>query len=216
MSAIPRIFHRIWIGADSGDPIPSRFEAYWLLLRTMHPGWDFHTWTTVPLNLQCREAFDAATTHAGRSDVLRYEILAKRGGVYVDTDVEPLRPFDDLLKEDTPFVGWEDTNLLCPTVMGSPPGHPAIMALLDALPAWSAARPGAPPNQQTGPYFLTAQWKDRADVRRLPPVAFYPVGWWEKHRLGMPYPPEAYAVHHWAAQWLGPGGPPQKAHVGAG
>lgn len=213
---IPRIFHRIWLGAYSGDPIPDAFETYWHRLQTLHPtGWQFETWSGVPPWLRCREEFYAAKTHAGRSDVLRYEILAKHGGIYLDTDVEPLRSFDELLDDDRPFAGWEDQNLLCPTVMGSPSEHPAIEALLVALPRWSKAHRGAPPNQQTGPYFLTSQWRDRTDVRLLPPVAFYPVGWWEKHRLTEDAPPESYAKHHWAAGWL-PNGPPQKARAGAG
>lgn len=150
--------------------------------------------------MRCREVFDAATTHAGRSDVLRYAALWQFGGVYLDTDVQPLRSFDELLDGD-PFAGWEDSKLICPTVMGSPPGHPAVGALLDSLPAWAGARPGAAPNEQTGPNFLTPMWRDRTDVRLFPPVAFYPVGWWERDKLGGPYPPESFAVHWWNQGW---------------
>lgn len=208
---IPRIFHRIFLD----DPIPDEFERFWITLQKLHPAWEFYTWDDSRQIgwMRNQEAFDRATTHAGRSDVLRYEILARVGGVYLDTDVEPLRAFDDLLEDSDPFVGWEDANLLCPTVMGSPPGHPAIEALIEALPSWSRTHANNPPNQQTGPYFLTNQWRTRDDVRRLPPVAFYPVHWSNKRALGGPYPPESYAVHHWAAQWLGPAGPPQRVRA---
>jgi mannosyltransferase OCH1-like enzyme len=203
---IPKVFHRIFLD----DPIPTRFEEYWQGLRALHPTWEFVTWdrTDELFPLTCRREFDAADTHAGRSDVLRYEIIAKFGGVYVDTDVEGLRPFDDLLDGD-PFAGWEDQRLICPTVMGGEAGHPALLALLDKLPEWVARYAGSPPNRQTGPYFITRQWRMRRDVRLLPPVAFYPVKWDNKAALGGPYPPESYAVHHWAAQWL-PNGPPQR------
>ena len=42
-------------------------------------------------------AADPARNLAERADVLRYEILRRHGGVYVDVDVECLRPLDDLL-----------------------------------------------------------------------------------------------------------------------
>jgi mannosyltransferase OCH1-like enzyme len=202
----PRILHRIFLD----DPIPEEFETYWRMFQVLHPRWDFMTWNdSSKLGwIKNREAFDRATTHAGRSDVLRYELLAEIGGVYVDTDVEPLKEFDPLLDE-RPFAGWEDHNLLCPTVMGSPPHHPAIDKLIHELPVWSRMHANSPPNRQTGPYFLTKMWKKRNDVNRLPTEAFYPIHWSKKRDLGGPYPEESYAVHHWAAQWL-PDGPPQR------
>lgn len=206
---IPKLLHRIFLD----DPIPDEFEGYWAHLKELHPiaqGWEFFTWNdSSDLGwIRNRREFDQARTHAGRSDVLRYEILAEFGGIYVDTDVEGLRPFDGLL-DDGPFIGWEDENLLCPTVMGAPPHHPAITGLLGALPVWFHKYAGAPPNRQTGPYFVTRYLRGRSDMTLLPPVTFYPVGWWEKSKLGGPYPEESLAVHHWAAGWL-PDGPPQR------
>lgn len=197
---IPRVLHRIWLDEE----VPERYETFWRSLQELHPGWEFVTWDdSSKLDwLRCRSVYDAATTHAGRSDVLRYEIIAKHGGVYVDCDVEGIKPFDPLLADDKPFIAWENTNLLCPTVIGAPPEHPALSDLLDALPAWEQTHRGTPPNIQTGPEFITAAWRERDDVRRLPPSAFYPIGWWEKHLLGkVAYPPETYSVHHWDKGW---------------
>lgn len=146
---IPRRFHRIWLD----EPIPERFEAFWERLRDLHPGAEFITWTSSRPDalsfMRCREVFDAARTWAGKADVLRYEVLATYGGVYLDCDVEPLRAFDDLLA-GPPFAAWEDRNLICPTVIGAPAEHPAMRAVLDLLPGWTARRPKAPPNYQTG------------------------------------------------------------------
>lgn len=208
----PKTFHRIWLDEDGRDPIPAKFEAFWDRFKELHPGWRFVTWQSVEgLDwMRCRETFDAQTTHAGRSDVLRYEVVAQFGGIYVDTDVEPLRSFEPLL--DEPFAGWEDRNMICPTVIGAPAGHPATEALVRYLPDWERMHRGKPPNKATGPYFLTAQWRHRKDVRLLPPSAFYPVHWSDKASLGGPYPPESFAVHHWNASWL-PNGPPQRARV---
>ena len=194
------------------EPVPDRLDGFWNRLEELHPGWKFVTWASSDREalswMRCWDVFDAQETWAGKSDVLRYEVLAAFGGIYVDADVEPLKSFEPLL-DGGPFAGWEDERLLCPTVMGSPAGHPAIESLITLLPSWAGARSGAPPNQATGPYFLTRFWRWRTDVRLLPPVAFYPVHWSEKRKLGGPYPAESYAVHHWDAGWL-PAGPPQR------
>jgi mannosyltransferase OCH1-like enzyme len=206
-SVTPLRFHRIFLD----DPIPEEFEGYWSRFKELNPNAEFFTWNdSGDLGwMRNRREFDEAKTDAGRSDILRYEILATFGGIYVDTDVEPLRPFDDFLDE-RPFIGWEDDRLLCPTVMGAPPNHPAILGLLGALPVWFHKYAGAPPNRQTGPYFVTRYLRGRSDVHLLPTVTFYPVHWSSKRDLGGPYPAESYSVHHWAAQWI-PGGPPQRA-----
>lgn len=196
---IPKVFHRIFLD----DPIPLKFEAFWDTFMVLHPDWEFLTWNdSSKLGwMRNQEAFASVTTHAGRSDILRYEILAKYGGIYVDTDVEPLRSFEELVYDDRAFAGWENQTLLCPTVLGAPPGHPAFESLLSHLPAWIERHPDQPPNKQTGPHFLTRMWFFRDDVRRLSPVYFYPVGWWERDKLGGPYPEESFCVHHWNQGW---------------
>jgi mannosyltransferase OCH1-like enzyme len=198
---IPRTFHRVWLD----EPIPPTFEGFWETLKALHPGWEFVTWSDSEalgwMSEDLREVFDWQETWAGRSDVLRYAAVERFGGIYLDTDVEPLRGFDDLL-DGPPFAAWEDHNLICPTVIGAEAHHPAMVDLVRFLPRWAAGRRTRPPNFQTGPYFLTARWRRRRDVRLLEPVSFYPVHWSRRDDLGGPYPAESYAVHHWAAGWL--------------
>lgn len=204
---IPHTFHRVWLKQDAEDTIPEEFEYNWNRLKQLHPGWRFVTWSDEAdlfryLTPTLQEVYDAQATHAGRSDLARYVIMHALGGIYLDTDVEPLRSFDPLVTDPRPFAGWENDRMICPTVLGSPPGHPAFAALLDALPAWVARRIGFPPNQQTGPHFLTRMWRDRDDVKLFAPITFYPVGWWERNKLGrVEYPHESFAVHHWSQSW---------------
>jgi mannosyltransferase OCH1-like enzyme len=208
---IPRTLWRIWLD----EPVPPEYDAYWERFAELNPGWQLKTISRSVLpwmRPHIRDIFRECSTHAGRSDVLRYELLYQFGGVYVDCDVEPLKPFEPLLGEGKgfqPFAGWEDNRMICPTVMGSPPSHPAMGDLLDFLPGWFEVHRGEAPNRQTGPYVLTRCWRWRDDVTLYAPDVFYPVGWWEKKKLGGPYPETALSVHHWDARWL-PGGPPQR------
>jgi len=60
-----------------------------------------------------------------RADFVRYCILHKYGGIYVDCDVKPLRSLNSLFKKDYFFVTWHDDKLRLPynAVMGSQPGN---------------------------------------------------------------------------------------------
>ena len=60
-----------------------------------------------------------------RADFIRYCILHKYGGIYVDCDIHPLRSLDSLFKKDYFFVTWHDDKKKLPynAVMGSKPGN---------------------------------------------------------------------------------------------
>lgn len=201
---IPRTFHRIWIPRHEQDVIPARFQEYWKMFQDLHPDWEFKTWgdeSYIKDWLVNRDLWDVVNPLAGRTDLLRYEIILREGGIYVDADVEPLRAFDDLLHGD-PFMGWESEDRLCPTVIGGEAGHPALAALVEGLPGWVQEHAEeTDPVVQTGPIYVTEQWRSREDVRRLPPVYFYPVGPTERKLLGGPYPGGSYSVHHWNKGW---------------
>ena len=53
-----------------------------------------------------RAEYDNAEKMAAKSDIFRYEICARFGGVYIDADFEPLRPIEPLLEVDEPL--WSD------------------------------------------------------------------------------------------------------------
>ena len=148
-------------------------------------------------------------------DIARYLLLWHYGGVYIDTDFEPLRPMDELLEDPRPFAAWENDRTMCTALLASPAKHPAIGVLLEGLLERLHETEGKSANEAVGPEYATALWRQREDVRRLPPLSFYPVGWWEKGLLGkIDYPAETYAVHHWAKGW-GKGAAPTTVRKGS-
>ena len=197
---IPKVMHRIWLGSN---PMPPAFEDYWKRLQELHPGWQFKTWTDKSdlRFMRNRKCFDGMPTYSGKSDVLRIELIARYGGLYVDCDMEPLKPFDGLLRGIKAFAAWEDERYIAWGVFGAERGHPAVLALRSRLPVWSKAHEHEPANVRSGPVFLTAVWKRRRDVTILPTPTFYPVSWSDRRRVKPPYPSGAYAVHHWAESW---------------
>ncbi len=201
--AIPRVFHRIWLGGPMPDEF-RRFGEGWL---DRHPGWRLQLWDEGNLPpLRNQAAFDAAPTYAQRADIARYELLHAFGGVYLDCDFEALRCIEPLLDGVEAFAASEDGRHVSIGILGARPGHPFFAALVEAIPGSLAAHPDAPPNVQTGPLLATRLAAERRargmdDLVVFPPELFYPYSGLEKHRRGEQFP-AAYAVHHWAESWF--------------
>lgn len=196
---IPRLMHFVWVG----PAMPRQFAHYIAGWRTLHPTWDVRVWGDDDLDwLRNREAFDLAERIAPgsegqlRSDVARYEILERFGGVYVDCDFEPLRPIDALL-DDHCFAAWETDDVwVNNAIIGATVGHPLMRDLVVRLPHNIRVNRGKRPNHLTGPRFLTPLAK-RHRVTVHPSAMFYPYRWDELDRAGEDFP-DAYAVHHWS------------------
>lgn len=200
---IPRIVHQFW----TGGPIPDRLADYMATWRI--PGWEYRLWGDLDLDWLANQAFyDDAAIHAPgsegqfRSDIARYEILHRFGGVYVDADFERLGTIDDLCDVDF-WTAWEaDRRWANMAIAGSIPGHPLLAELIDGLGANVERYAGRRPNFLTGPRYLTPILR-RYDVVVRPSAEFYPYAWNELDRIGEEFP-DARAVHHWHNQRTNP------------
>ena len=196
---IPRLLHFVWVGG----PFPARWADHIKAWRRLHPTFKVRVWGDTDLNwLHNRHLFDQAARIAPGSegqfcsDVARYEILLRHGGVYLDCDMEPRRPIDDLLGVDA-FACWEvDGVWVNNAVMGCTPGHELMHDLVTRLPANVRRHRGKRPNHLSGPRFMTPLAK-RHGIEVLRSSLFYPYLWDELDRAGDDFP-HAYAVHHWA------------------
>ncbi len=190
---IPRVFHHIWLGS----PLPDQFREYIDTWRKHHPHWEFKLWTDDNLFiLTNQEQFDAASSRAQQSDIARYEILFRFGGVYLDTDFECNKCIDPLLLGLTGFAAEEDANVIATGVIGSQAGHPLLGQVIEAIPEWFARTRN--PVESTGPVLFTHFARGRTDFKAFDRTVFYPV-----HYSGTRWtdPKHAYAVHHWAHSW---------------
>lgn len=198
---IPQVIHRIWVG----PPMPDHLAAYGDTWRAHHPGWEHRLWTEANMpELRNQRLYDQADRitpgHEGqlRADIARYEILERFGGVYVDCDMECLRPLDRLLDGVDCFAGWEKQNRwVNNAILGAVPGHPFIAALVAGVERNVRRRWGARPNILTGPQYLTPVYRRHAaEVTVFPQGRFYPYSFLELDRQGETFP-DAYTVHHW-------------------
>jgi hypothetical protein len=146
---IPRIVHRVWLGAT---PLPDEQQAFGASWEAHHPRWEHQLWRDddlTELELDTA-ALERAPDAAARSDIIRHHVLARHGGVYVDTDVECLRPLDSLLRGVSAFAGFGLPGLVETSVLGAVPGHPAFRRTAELSLAVAGTR-----SPYTGPPFLT-------------------------------------------------------------
>lgn len=203
---IPKIFHRIWFG----PPMPPLFEEFGETWAKLHPDWEMRLWNEGNLfPLANWDLFDnAGTISPGfegqlRSDIARYEILAKYGGVYIDVDFECYKPIDELLEGVECFLAWEIQGQVANNaIMGAVPDHPFLWDLVLSLPRRCRDGASVRPSQLTGPRCVTERlrkWTGR-EVKMLPEAWFYRIGCKELDRLSEPVHPNEYARHYWNNQ----------------
>jgi mannosyltransferase OCH1-like enzyme len=198
---IPRVFHQIWIN-EASPALPERYHAWQASWVRHHPDWAFRLWNLDNLDFtpEKRALIDAAPSYAQKADILRYELLWRHGGVYLDVDFECLRPVDTLLQGADHFVVSENGRVVSIGIVGAMAGSPLLRRCIDWLPAQVGR---APPNLETGPTHFTRCLLAGGCGPGLvmPPGAwFYPYAMDEPERSGGPFP-DAYAVHHWDASW---------------
>jgi len=103
---IPKIIHYCWFG---GKPMPELAINCIDSWKKYLPDYELRLWNEETFDLDmfpyAREAYDNRK-FAFVTDVVRLWALEKFGGVYMDTDVEILRPLDDLLQLPA-FTGYE-------------------------------------------------------------------------------------------------------------
>jgi len=197
--AIPHRFHWIWLG---DQPLPDEYRSWMEGWLAVHPGWEQCLWTDENRpRLINEDVFARATLPAQRADILRYEVVLRFGGVYLDTDFECLKRIDDLITGTTAFAAREEPESIANSLFGGVAGHQWLEDLVAGLPA--AFEQHASVVEATGPGYLTRVTAQHPEVEIFPSELFYPYQAHEPSRAGGPFP-DAYGVHRWHGSWLAP------------
>ncbi len=103
MKSIPHIIHQIWSGIDG--ELPYFFKMLGNTWRYHHPNWEYRLWDNDKINKfifdfypEYSEKYNNFKYNIQRWDAIRYLILYKFGGLYVDFDYECIKPIDQLIK----------------------------------------------------------------------------------------------------------------------
>lgn len=124
---IPKIIHYCWFGGNPKTPKMEKCIESW---KKYCPDYEIMEWNeqNFPIDQQCRFVQEAYKTgkYAFVSDVARLKIVFENGGIYLDTDVELLKPLDDLLNYKC-YLGWQDKKYVANGLgFGAEKGNPII------------------------------------------------------------------------------------------
>ncbi|WP_421855927.1 glycosyltransferase [Oricola sp.] len=219
---IPRIIHQTWHSpvytGGHGSP-----ESW----REMNPGWEYRLWTDDDLDAFVADAFpnylDLFRSYPNvvqRTDMARYMLLHRFGGVYADIDTDCLASLDVLSKEsrvvfcEEPRAHWNHArivgldSLFFNGTLASPAGHPFWLYLLQMV---RRCRHAAKKDvlASTGPLVLSASiasWPDQASLSLNSCHLFAPL----ESGAGKPsdepehgdYGACRLSRHNWASSWF--------------
>ena len=205
---IPRVFHRIWLG---GQPMPDLFVQWGQSWLDLNPDWTMTTWTEKNLPPSAHpDAVSRACHLSQRSNVYRYEVLARQGGVYLDCDFQALRPLGDLLEGLGVAVAAKSRTRVGCGFIACAAGHPLALDLVRRTPERDPSQ-----SMSLGSSYLRHVMASHPGVTVFAPELFHCVQHYESRKLwrdGAPISadeiralyPAAIAAHYWADKWFAP------------
>ena len=202
---IPRVIHYCWYG---NAPVSELGRACIKTWAEKMPGYSIRKWDESQLDRQIPYVDVAYRERkfAFVADYMRLKALYAHGGLYFDTDIEVIRPFDDLLGHEL-FFGLQSPDSVAVGVIGAVKGHPFLRLVLDKLDA--QARRGRPTYEPL-PDLITqlARAKAAATPTLLPEECFYPYNPYSsvalrRKPLQSNITEQTFCIHHWEGTWLG-------------
>jgi len=108
ISKIPRLLHLIWVGTATAPESLAKYIEQWSALM---PNWTVRLWTNEDINTnefsqKTIDFINLAEKGAQKADIMRYFIIEKYGGVYMDADVIPNKSLESLV------TTFKDANVI--------------------------------------------------------------------------------------------------------
>ena len=178
---IPRTIHLIWVGPNKGPEFLRANVEGWARLM---PSWNIRIWTNGDINTnefpeKVVNMINSATKGAQKADIMRYFIMEKYGGVYMDVDVVPNKSLDSLIKfKDASVILCHDLPLTWEYIsigfFAAVPNHPVFKKACEMC--HKAILNTDDIHMKTGPFLLghAIEKADMLDKAYLLPVkSFY-------------------------------------------
>ena len=213
---IPKIIHLCWM---SGDPFPSDIQKCIDSWKRILPDYEIWLWDTKRFDLSTSvwvtEAYDKKK-YAFCADYIRMYSLFNYGGVYLDSDVEVLRSFNDLLTLPY-FIGYESKQYFEAAVIGAEKGNPFIGDVLAYYKDRHFVKENGSLDIQIMPEVMmnvtNSKWKrvlinEISDFINDPTIInVFPYDWFSPidstgKRYVLRVSKNTYCIHHFASAWV--------------
>lgn len=223
---IPKIIHQIW----SGGPLPNQLKIWGETWKSNHPDWKYEYWDNERMNhfmkenfLQFSEKYYDFPFNIQRWDAIRYLILYKMGGMYIDFDYESLKPISEVIHAKTCCFSQEPPRHRTMTekffefnnaMMISIPNHPFMKKIIEAVFSENNVVVSSVKYRivfgTTGPWIINDLYSNldkklKKEVYIIPYELVSPIDLWQIHDLKEEknnyYNENAYAIHHYLGSW---------------
>ena len=205
----------------SGDPFPSDIQKCIDSWKRILPDYEIWLWDTKRFDLSTSvwvtEAYNKKK-YAFCADYIRMYALFNYGGVYLDSDVEVLRSFNDLLTLPY-FIGYESKQYFEAAVIGAEKGNPFIGDVLAYYKDRHFVKENGSLDIQIMPEVMmnvtNSKWKrvlinEISDFINDPTIInVFPYDWFSPidstgKRYVLRVSKNTYCIHHFASAWVDP------------
>ncbi len=206
---IPKKIHYCWFG---NEPLPKQFEKNIETWKRFCPDYEIIKWNEENYDVKkCRYMYEAYKKKKWGfvPDYARLDIINENGGIYLDTDVEVLRPLDELLGYEL-FCGFENKEYVAFGLgFGGSKNNKILVEMMQQYERESFINKDGTLNQKASPVYQTEilqqhglicdgsfQIIDNCVV--FPMEYFAPVN---AFGLGQPTS-KSFSIHQYAATWF--------------
>ena len=217
-SNIPKIIHYCWFGENEMPPLATKCIESW---KKYFPEFEIKLWNESNIDIDSCDYVKKAYEQkkwAFVSDYARFWILYNYGGVYLDTDVEVIRDFSDLLQEGSFMACEEDAKfseyiygITCPVAPGlciaAEPKLKVFEMILDRYNDMSFSSD----SNETVVHIVTKLlyengFKGHGNIENVMGLTIYPpeyFGTKNKYSGKVVLTGNSVAIHHYMASWQG-------------
>ena len=216
---IPKIIHYCWFGHNPLPELAKRCIASW---HKYLPDYEIREWNEdnfdVDIIPYTSEAYKAKK-YAFVSDYARFWILYNHGGIYFDTDVEVIRPMDDIIARGS-FMGCENYSGdkggmigVAPGLgLGANSGLDLYRELLDVYSNLSFYNQDGSQNivtivKYTTDILIRHGLKNINEIQEIASVLIYPAEYFcPKSNVNgeLTITPQTVSIHHYQSSWASP------------
>lgn len=176
---VPKIIHQVWIGSK----VPKKYDQWRESWQRLNPDYEYILWDErkiLETELHNGKQFLQAKNPAIKSDLARYELLYKFGGIYADTDFEALKPVNPKLLTRS-FIAGQILHYAPQTnngLMIAAPNSRLLNLVIESLPEYSGEMSPMEVLRYCGAFYLSELiWKHREkleDIVVMLSQYFYP------------------------------------------
>lgn len=207
--SIPKIIHYCWLSQDEFPELIQKCIDSW---KEKLPDYEIKCWNTLNFDVNiCRytsEAFQEKK-YAFVSDYVRLYALYNEGGIYLDSDIEVIKSFDDLLNNRA-FTCFENDHSVAAWIFGSEKGNPLFKEFMDYYKDRKFILEDGKYDLTPNPVAITATCVEKGlklngTLQKLSDITIYPQEYFCPYNRAteeLNCTENTYAIHYFNGAWI--------------